>query len=141
MNIRIKDLKAHLLMIFFSLSLFTFAQTNDSSEKLLQGKWAVDSAYTLDTKGLIPIDIENIKADIYTEIEITEDSIITVNNKGKTLKGEYRIDKINDSIDLPFAPFRFSWKISENKLYIEQKIENLTEESGAISVTLIYKRK
>lgn len=136
-------LKAYLLFMLFSLSLFTFGQTRNDDKKLLQGKWVFEDASTHNLNRAMSFDLYNSYIEIYPEIEITQDTILLIDNEYE------KFHKVKYEVNGNYLGFDFSsgktfiteWAIFEDKLHMEQTIADPDGGSKDVTVLLTYKRK
>lgn len=120
-------------------SLPAFAQQSSEQKEVLKGKWVLESVSASDVNDVNPIDVNSLKVEVFSEIEI-DTNTITIVYKGKTLKGEYSIDNMNINFDFSSLPFDAEWGITGDKLYLLQKIKSPLSETE-ILISSIYKRK
>ncbi|MBF0647617.1 hypothetical protein IR083_02140 [Dysgonomonas sp. GY75] len=140
MILKVTYLKASLLLLFFCLSLFSFAQTKDGDKNLLQGKWVLENLSVVEIKdsGYTKIN-KSGDVDIFSEMEIKQDTIIIVHN-GKILKGEYKFYDTNLSFETLPLPFNTGWYLFENKLHLQQDVIDPDGKSPKKIVSFILKQ-
>ncbi len=143
-NIRSKVL---LLIIFFSISLFSIAQIKENDKSLLLGEWVWENASIVDNKQPISFDFYNDYYKFYEEVEIKENVAFLKNNDEKTQNVKYEVDGDYLGFDLPSGKsYIAEWTIFEDKLYMEFIYMEFnspypSDESRKGSLLVIYKRK
>ncbi len=138
-NIRSKVL---LLIIFFSISLFSIAQTKENDKASLLGEWTWEEASIADDKQPITFDLYNPYCKFYAEIEVKENVVFLKNDGEETQEIKYEVDGNYLGFDLPSGEsYIAEWTIFEDKLYMEFNSPYPSDESRKGSLLVIYKRK
>lgn len=140
MILKITYLKASLLLLFFCLSLFSFAQIENDDKKALQGEWVLDEISFFEVKGTARMKVDYINSDIFTELKIEQDAISFVYNE-LNQKEKCVVNDDSLSFNLFSQPISITWKIVENKLYLQQEVIDTLDKSRKAIITSAYKRK
>lgn len=138
--------KVQLLIIFFSISLFSIAQIKENDKSLLLGEWVNEEVSIYDAGNTIYLDPGNSYIKTYAQINIKKDTIVLLNT---ILSGLEEIQKVKYEtegnylgFDLPSGEsFIAEWIIIEDKLYLEFNTFYSPSSSGKVDVLLVYKRK
>ena len=134
--------KTLLLIIFFSISLFSIAQTKENDKSLLLGEWVWENASIIDNKQPISFDFYNDYYKFYEEVEIKENEVFLKNSDEKTQDAKYEVDGNYLGFDLPSGEsYIAEWVILEDKLYMEFSIPSLDNVLKKVNLLVIYKRK
>lgn len=130
------------MIIFFSISLFSIAQTKENDKSLLLGEWFWQEASIADDKQPISFDFYNDYYKFYAEIEVKNNVVFLKNNDEKTQNVKYEVDGDYLGFDLPTGKsYIAEWVILEDKLYIEFSIPSLDNVLKKVNLLVIYKRK
>ncbi|MDR1707583.1 hypothetical protein [Dysgonomonas sp.] len=134
--------KSLLLIIFFSMSLFSIAQTKENDKNLLLGEWVWEEASIADDKQLISFDFYNDYYKFYAEIEVKENEVFLKNSDEKTQEVKYEVDGNYLGFDLPSREsYIAEWTILDDKLYMEFSISSPDNTLKKVNLLIIYKRK
>lgn len=134
--------KSLLLIIFFSMSLFSIAQTKENDKNLLLGEWVWEEASIADGKQLISFDFYNDYYKFYAEIEVKENEVFLKNSDEKTQEVKYEVDGNYLGFDLPSREsYIAEWTILDDKLYMEFSISSPDNTLKKVNLLIIYKRK
>lgn len=134
--------KVQLLIIFFSISLFSIAQTKENDKSLLLGEWLWEEASIADDKQPMGFDPDNAYYKFYTEINAKEATAILKDS-------EEKIQEIKYEVNGNFLGFSFSsgesfiaeWAILEDKLYMEFSVFHPYDALRKVKLLVVYKRK
>ncbi len=138
-NIRSKVL---LLIIFFSISLFSIAQTKENDKASLLGEWTWEEASIADDKQPITFDLYNPYCKFYAEIEVKENVALLKNSDEKTQEIKYEVDGNYLGFDLPSGEsYIAEWTIIEDKLYMEFSVFHPNDTLKKVNLLIVYKRK
>ena len=142
MRLNIKYLMACITLALFSFSSQMISQIKTSEIALLQGKWELENFTYFYGNDTTRINFEQLGHEIFTEVVFKNDSVFTKSEK-QSLSGNYKIDGSYEQINFSFkaVPFDRGWNIIDNKLHVQQKIENAQDKSKTIYISLYYKRK
>jgi hypothetical protein len=131
-----------LLIIFFSISLFSIAQTKENDKSLLLGEWIWEGASIAEGKRPVTFDLYNDYYTFYSEIEVAENTVVLKEEDEKTLEVKYEVDGNYVGIELPSGKsFIAEWVIIEDKLYLEFSVSGLDNTSKKENLLVVYKRK
>ncbi|MBS5978501.1 MAG: hypothetical protein KIB51_02005 [Dysgonomonas mossii] len=134
--------KSLLLIIFFSMSLFSIAQTKENDKNLLLGEWVWEEASIADGKQLISFDFYNDYYKFYAEIEVKENVVFLKNSDERTQEVKYEVDGNYLGFDLPSREsYIAEWTILDDKLYMEFSISSPDNTLKKVNLLIIYKRK
>jgi len=134
--------KVQLLIIFFSMSLFSIAQTKENDKNLLLGEWVWEEASLTDDKQPISFDFYNDYYKFYAEIEVKENEVFLKNSDEKTQEVKYEVDENYLGFDLPSREsYIAEWAILDDKLYMEFSISSPDNTLKKVNLLIIYKRK
>lgn len=134
--------KVQLLIIFFSISLFSIAQTKENDKKLLLGEWVWEEASIADDKEPMGLDLYNDYYKFYAEAEVKENVIFLKNREEKTHEAKYETDGNYLGVDLLSGEaYIAEWAILEDKLYLEFNTLHPYDLSKKVSLLVVYKRK
>lgn len=134
--------KALLLILFFSMSLFSIAQTKENDKSLLLGEWLWEEASIADDKQPMGFDPNNAYYKFYTEINAKEATAILKDS-------EEIIQEIKYEVNGNFLGFSLSsgesyiaeWVILGDKLYLEFSVFHPYDTSRKVKLLVVYKRK
>jgi len=117
------------------------AKDDYNSIKLLQGKWAFEDAYTVETDEIVHFDPDNGFVKFYTELDIRFDTaILKVDNVIQKVK--YEVE--GNSMGAYFSSgktFFAEWGILRDELYLEFTIDDINDTSEKMRIIVVYKRK
>ena len=131
--------KAYLLIIFFSISLFSVAQTKENNKNLLQGKWVLENVCVDDTGRTLYIDSSSNYGEFYSGIEIKENTIYLEKDEIKNQEVKYEVDGNFLGFDLSSGQsFIAEWAVLDDKLYLEFSSSDPYNTSKKIKILLIY---
>jgi|GEM_PF-5395229 len=131
--------KAHLLIIFFSISLSSVAQTKENNKNSLQGKWVLENVCVDDAGRTLYIDSSSSYGEFYSGIEIKENIICLKEDETKNQEVKYEVDGNFLGFDLSSGQsFIAEWAVLDDKLYMEFNSSNPYNTSKEIKILLIY---
>lgn len=131
--------KAHLLIIFFSISLFAVAQTKENNKDLLQGKWVLENVCIEEAGRTLYIDSSSSYGEFYSGIEIKESTICLEKDGIKNQEVKYEVDGNFLGFDLSSGQsFIAEWAVLDDKLYLEFGSSHPDKTSKEIKILLIY---
>ncbi len=137
-NIRSKVL---LLIIFFSISLFSIAQTKENDKSLLLGEWIWQEASIADDKQPMGFDLDNAYYKFYAKINAKEAIAILKDSEEKIQEIKYEFNGNYLGIELPTGEsYIAEWAILEDKLYMEFSVFHPYDTSRKVNLLLVYKK-
>ena len=126
--------------MIYGMSFLSFAQTKESDEKSLQGKWTLENVSAFeDNVQKLPFSVDNIDSEIPKEIDIQQDNI-TFGWKESKQKVKREVVVNGNSLCFPICA---EWKIVDNKLQLQwmQDIDSPTDDLKMRTIVLTYSRK
>ena len=128
------------ITMIYGMSFLSFAQTKESDEKSLQGKWTLENVSAFeDNVQKLPFSVDNIDSEIPKEIDIQQDNI-TFGWKESKQKVKREVVVNGNSLCFPICA---EWKIVDNKLQLQwmQDIDSPTDDLKMRTIVLTYSRK
>ena len=87
------------------------------------------------------VNVKNLDFDMYTELEVKQD-IIILKSSEKMLNTKYiYTNKEGITYDSKDIPFNSGGNVYGNKLYVQQRMSNPTNEKETIYISFIYEHK
>ena len=142
-------MKGKFIILFMLLCSFSvFSQQKNEQKRIPEGKWVLENVTA--TKGCDhndheedahDIDINDVDIELYTELEVSQNSITLISSKNK-LQGTYVYTSMEGiRFNSPAIPFNPGGNVIAGKLYLQQRVDDPLDKSDPTYVSFIYEQK